>query len=260
MTTSPLISERHGAVLALQLNQLDNRNAIGAEMKVALAEQARRFCDDATLRCMLLTGTGDTFCAGGDLRNMTTDCSTVGTRERMALTHQAFQLLVAAEKPVIVAVNGAAVGGGLSLALIGDMVIASQDAYFMAGFPKVGVLPDVGVLYNLPRAVGMVQAKDILLTNRRIDADEAKAIGLVSRVLPQAGFFEAALALATQVAQGPSVSMGLAKALMNGGYKDSFPEFLLKESMAQAVVFGTQDFQEGNAAFREKRKPRFVGR
>lgn len=260
MTQQAILSERRGNVLVLQMNQLENRNAIGAEMKLALSEEALRFTQDPTLRCLLLTGMGDIFCAGGDLRNMTTDCRTVAVRERMALTHRAFQLLVGSEKPVITAVNGAAVGGGLSLALIGDIVIASADAYFMAGFPKVGVLPDVGVLYNLPRAVGMVQAKDILLTNRRIDANEAKAIGLVSRVLPQAGFLDAALAVATQVAEGPSVSMGLAKALMNGAHKDSFDEFLLKESLAQAVVFGTEDFMEGNTAFREKRKPRFQGR
>lgn len=254
-----ILSERHGGVLLLRLNSPGNRNAISAEMKQALLQEARRFTEDAALRCLLITGCDDIFCAGGDLRNMRTDCSTVGVRERMALTHACIKLLMACEKPVVTAVNGAAVGAGLSLALIGDVVLAREDAYFMAGFPKVGVLPDMGLLYTLPRAVGRVQASDILMTNRRIEAHEALAIGLSSRVLPAQGFQDAALAVAGQIADGPAVSLGLTKTLMAGALKDSFDEFLVKESLAQAVVFGTADFAEGQTAFVEKRRPRFMG-
>ncbi|MBO9513260.1 MAG: enoyl-CoA hydratase/isomerase family protein [Variovorax sp.] len=255
-----LIEEQHGSVLLLQLNSPGNRNAIGAEMKDALWRGAKRFVESEELRCLLITGCEGVFCAGGDLRSMRTDTRTVAVRQRMALTHASIKLLVNCEKPVITAVNGAAVGAGLSLALLGDIAIAREDAYFMAGFPKVGVLPDMGVLYTLPRAVGRMQANDLLMTNRRVEPQEAKAIGLVSRVLPAAGFLEAALQLAQQVAEGPPVSIGLGKALAAGAMKDSFDEFLQKESIAQAVVFGTEDFAEGQTAFVEKRRPRFRGR
>lgn len=260
MTQDSMVIEAAEGVLSVRMNAPHNRNAIGAEMKQALYAQARRFADDDSLRCMLLIGTDDIFCAGGDLRTMQNDRSTVGTRRRMAATHASIRLLMGCEKPVLTAVNGAAVGAGLSLSQIGDVVIAAEGAYFMAGFPNVGVLPDMGLLYNLPRAVGRVQANDLLLTNRRVDAAEALSLGLVSRVLPREGFQEAALALARRIAAGPAVPFGLAKALMASAGKDSFDEFLLKESLAQAVVFGTEDFVEGNAAFMAKRKPRFIGR
>ncbi len=260
MTQEPVVIEAAEGVLSVRMNALENRNAIGAEMKQALHAMAQRFAEDDSLRCLLLTGSEDIFCAGGDLRTMQSDRSTVGVRRRMALTHASIRVLMGCEKPVVTAVNGAAVGAGLSLALIGDVVVAAEGAYFMAGFPNVGVLPDMGLLYNLPRAVGRTQANDLLLTNRRVDAAEALALGLVSRVLPREGFHEAALALARRIAAGPSVPFGLAKVLMAGAGKDSFDEFLLKESLAQAVVFGTEDFVEGNAAFMAKRKPRFAGR
>jgi 2-(1,2-epoxy-1,2-dihydrophenyl)acetyl-CoA isomerase len=174
----------------------------------------------------------------------------------LATSHDLLRTLMETEKPVVTAINGAAVGAGLSLALAGDVIVAQSDAWFAAAFPKVGVLPDFGVLHNLPRAVGVTKAKDLLLTGRRVDAAEALDMGLVSRVLPAEGFDAAALKIATQLAEGPPVSMGLTKALMNAGLQD----FLPKESLAQAVVFSTDDFSEGLAAFQEKRSPKFTGK
>ena len=260
MSKEAIHSEVADGVLVLEMRMPEVRNAIGAEMKQALLDQARRFADDDSLKCMLLTGSEGVFCAGGDLRTMQDDRRTVSVRRRMAKTHASIRLLAECEKPIVTAVNGPAVGAGLSLSLFGDVVVAAEDAYFMAGFANVGVLPDMGLLYNLPRTVGRVQANDILLTNRRIEAQEALSLGLISRVLPREGFLQQALALAQRIAMGPTVSFGLARALMAGAYKDSFSEFLLKESMAQAVVFGTEDFAEGVTAFQEKRKPRFSGR
>ncbi|MBH1963434.1 MAG: enoyl-CoA hydratase/isomerase family protein [Comamonadaceae bacterium] len=260
MDKEAIRSEVADGVLVLEMCMPEVRNAIGAEMKQALLDQARRFADDDSLKCLLLTGSEGVFCAGGDLRTMQDDRRTVSVRRRMAKTHASIRLLAECEKPIVTAVNGPAVGAGLSLSLFGDVVVAAEDAYFMAGFANVGVLPDMGLLYNLPRTVGRVQANDLLLTNRRIEAQEALSLGLVSRVLPREGFLQQALALAQRIAMGPTVSFGLARALMAGAYKDSFGEFLLKESMAQAVVFGTEDFAEGVTAFQEKRKPRFSGR
>jgi 2-(1,2-epoxy-1,2-dihydrophenyl)acetyl-CoA isomerase len=170
------------------------------------------------------------------------------------------KLLNNCEKPVIAAVNGSAIGAGMALAVCGDIVVAADDAFFISGFPRVGVLPDTGILYSLPRAVGMTQAKDILMTNRRIDAQEALRIGMVSRVLPRASFDAEVRKLATEVANGPTVAFGLAKSILNNSHRDNLDDLLAKESLGQVVAFGSDDFAEGVLAFQEKRTPEFKGR
>lgn len=260
MSKEPLIVETRGPVAIWRLNNPEIRNPFTAELKMSLAENAARFVADDAMRAVVITGSDECFCAGGDLRNMDVDRRTVAVRQRLKLTHGWMKILVNSEKPVIMAVNGAAVGAGVSFALTGDIVVASDRAFFMSGFPKVGVLPDLAVLYNLPRAIGLPQAKDFLMTNRRVDAQTALSMGMVSRVYPHEELLEGAVALATEIAEGPGVSIGLTKSLLNLSQNDSLEAFLLREETAQAVVFGTEDFAEGNLAFREKRKPVFKGR
>lgn len=252
--------ERHGGVLKVAMDRVASRNALDAQMKDALQAAVETFCTDAALRCLVITGSERVFCAGGDLRTLSDERRPTEVRQRMAQMHGIAKRLTTCEKPVITAINGAAVGAGFGLALLGDVVVAAEDAFFMAGFPKVGAVPDAGVIYHLPRAVGMVQAKDILLTNRRVGAAEALAIGLVSRVLPKESFHADVLTLAAQLASGPAVSLGLTKALLNHSHRDGIEDFLTREQLAQAVAFGTDDFAEGNRAFMEKREPRFNGR
>jgi 2-(1,2-epoxy-1,2-dihydrophenyl)acetyl-CoA isomerase len=257
--TDAIIVEQRGPVQIWRLNQPDTRNAISPEIRAQLATLALAYAADTQSRSLVITGTDKYFCAGGDIRSMTSGRGTVAVRTRMMGHYEWLRVLVNSEKPVITAVNGAAAGAGFSLALIGDVIIASDAAYFVAGFPAVGTVPDLSLLYHLPRATGLPVAKDLLLTNRRIDAAEALALGIVSRVVPHATLSEKAIEAATQIASGPAISLGLTKTLLNQSLEDSFESFLVKEGMAQAIAFGTDDFIEGNTAFKEKRKPVFKG-
>lgn len=261
LTTDDCLSVRQEeGVLIASMTAVANRNALSADMKAGLLKVASTYLEDARLRCLVITGSADVFCAGGDLRTMAANRNPQAVRARLAQIHQFARLLTACEKPVVMAVNGAAVGAGLSLALLGDLVVASDAAYFMPGFSKVGVLPDLGLLHRLPKAVGMPLTKDMLLTNRRLQAHEALACGLVSRVYAADSFHENVMAMARDLARGPTVSMGLAKTLLDAAWRESLDTYLDREALAQAAVFGSEDFAEGNRAFLEKRPPVFTGR
>lgn len=258
--TDALVVEKRGGVALWRINQPELRNPLSLETKRALAEAARELKADPSLKVAVLTGTGKAFCAGGDLRSMDTDNGPVATRERLAETHAIIEILVALDKPLITAVNGIAAGAGVALAALGDIIVASEAARFTSGFPKVGVMPDCGIMYTLPKLIGMARAKDFLMTVRSYDAAEAERIGLVSRVLPEAGFLDAVMEIARGIAEGPGVSIGLTKEIMNASVNDTWATFLLRESTGQAVTFGSRDFREGVQAFRDKRTPRFESR
>ena len=261
MSDGPAILIETGADVTLwRLNRPAARNAISPEMKAALTAGAEAFRDDPAQRVLVITGSGGTFCAGGDLATMDAAAGPVATRERLATTHAFVRLLSDVEKPVITAVNGPAVGAGTALALLGDIVIAGKGAFFQAGFPRIGALPDMGLLHTLPRALGLPRAMDFILTDRRVEAEEALAIGLASRIVPDAELEDTVRSIAERLAQGPGVSLGLSKRLMQLGLTETLDSFLTRESTGQAVAFGTEDFAEGLAAFRDKRRPRFAGR
>jgi 2-(1,2-epoxy-1,2-dihydrophenyl)acetyl-CoA isomerase len=182
-------------------------------------------------------------------------------RSRMQNSHGRFiSRLLKAEKPVITAVNGAAAGAGFSLALLGDIILASKSAYFLTAFSRLGACPDLGLLATLPRAIGMARAKDILLTSRKITADEAWQMGLVSRVVEPAALLDTAMETAEALAAAPTVTIGLIKRMLLRAYDTSIDEFLDQEAFAQAIAQSTEDFVEGVEAFRGKRKPQFKGR
>lgn len=250
-----VLFDRHEDVVVVRLNSPATRNALEPRVKQKLESGIPELLDDPTVRCIVVTGTGDAFCAGGDINNMG-ERDAPSVRKRMQATHSWARRLLTAEKPVVAAVNGAAAGAGFSLALLCDIVLVSDKAYFRAAFPGLGAAPDLGLALTLPRAIGSSRAKDILLTNRRIEAAEAAAIGIARRVVPAADLTEEAMRLARELAAGPATSLGLTKMLLNNAY-GPIEEFFTVEAFAQGVAFGSREFAEGVAAFLQKRKADF---
>ena len=250
-----VIVERREDIALLRLNQPQTMNALSPAIKQGLEMAVPQLMADSAVRCIVITGTDKAFCAGGDISNMA-DRSAPSVRARMHPSHGWVKLLLTGEKPVIAAVNGAAAGAGFSLAMMCDFVILADTAYFKAGFPGLGAAPDLGLALTLPRAIGMLRAKDILMTNRRVGAEEAVTMGMATRVVPSAALLDEALALAQSLAAGPATSLGLTKHLLNQAYAP-IAEFLSQEAMTQAIAFGSEEFGEGVAAFLGKRKPQF---
>jgi len=251
--------ERNGAVATLVLNEPRSMNAMSAGIKAGIEDNLPGLLADPLVRAIVITGTGKAFCAGGDIRSMD-DRGTLSVKTRMTRSYRWLIPLLTADKPIICAVNGAAAGAGLSLALTGDIILASRDARFKAGFPGLGAAADLGLAYTLPRAIGYQRASDILLTNREVSADEAHAMGLVARLTDPEALMATAMETARALAAGPTVSLALTKRLMRRAYELPIEGFLEFEAMSQVVAFGSEDFDEGVAAFKGKRKPDFRGR
>ena len=253
-----MIVERHGPVALLRMNEPRTLNALSGPLKQGFIEAVPQITTDPSVRAIVLTGEGRAFCAGGDIRSMD-QRETVAVRRRMQTTHDWVQRLLTCEKPILTAVNGVAAGAGFSLALFGDIVCAADDATFKAGFPGLGAAPDLAIAYFLPRAVGATRAKDILLTNEVVPAARGYEMGFVSRLFPADQLLERTMELATQVANGPTVSLGLTKRLVARAHELPLEAFLEQEAYAQMTAFGSADFDEGVKAFREKRKAAFRG-
>lgn len=249
--------EKHGAVTVFRMKDPASRNALSFEMKQGFIQNIPAFLADDSARCLVITGSEGVFCAGGDIRTMTGDRTATTIRKRMASSHDWLLDLMRCEKPIITAVGGPAVGAGLSIALLGDIIVSADNAYFMGGFSKLGAAPDLALAYTLTRAVGAQRAKDILLTSRKVLPDEALAMGMVARVVPADQLEAQAMEIAQQLAAGPSVSLGLTKRLVDSAFR-SPTEFLEIEAFAQATAFGSAEFDEGVKAFLGKRKPEFA--
>lgn len=253
-----MIVERHGAVVVLRMNEPRTLNALSGGLKRAFIETVPQITSDPAVRAIVLTGEGRAFCAGGDLRSMD-QREPVAVRRRMQATHDWVQKLLTCEKPILTAVNGVAAGAGFSMALFGDIVCAAEDATFKAGFPGIGAAPDLAIAYVLPRCVGAIRAKDILLTNETISAARAHEMGFVSRLFPAASLLERTLELAARIADGPTVAHGLTKRLVARAHELPLEAFLEQEAYAQMTAFASADFDEGVRAFKEKRKAGFSG-
>jgi 2-(1,2-epoxy-1,2-dihydrophenyl)acetyl-CoA isomerase len=249
-------------VATLTLNRPQALNAFSAQMQRELAAVIALIADDSAVRAVILTGAGRAFCAGGDIGEMAEIAQPVpltGRNKLHRMLTTVLMPLVRLEKPVIAAVNGAAIGAGMNLALATDITLVSDAATFSQIFVKVGLVPDTGGLYLLTRLIGLNRAKELCFTGRMLGALEALELGLVNRVVPAAELMPAARALARELADGATAAIGLTKSLLNMASTASMEELAEFEAYALAIVLSTEDHREGIRAFREKRKPLFRG-
>ncbi len=261
--TVPLRVERpdEGVVL-LTLDLPDRRNAMTEELTSAWAAAVEQLRGDRTVRCVVVTGAGKSFCAGGDLGWLQAepDATVDALRDRMMPFYRTWLSLRSLDVPSIAAVNGAAVGAGGALALSADIRYAGAAARFTVPFGQLGMHAGMATTWLLPEVVGLAAARELLLTGRVCDAGEMLRLGLVSAVYPDADLLDAALAHAREVASAAPVAARLHKVALSDGGHASFEQALQWEAVAQPVTLATADLQEGLRAKLEKRPAVFTGR
>lgn len=247
-------------MLTVTLNRPDLLNAINEQMAAELNDAVGFAGRAAEVRCVVLIGAGRGFCSGQDLRDRagTTGIS-YGELLRARLNPIVLGLR-ALEKPVIAAVNGVAAGAGCSLALAADLRIASDRASFALSFSRIGLIPDGGATFFLPRLIGTARSLEIAFSGEAVEAAEALRLGLVNRVVPHDDLPASAFQLARRLAAGPTRALGLTKRAVNVGLCASLEAALENEAHLQEIAGHTADHGEGLAAFLEKRRPRFEGR
>jgi 2-(1,2-epoxy-1,2-dihydrophenyl)acetyl-CoA isomerase len=253
-----LVIEQDNGLAILRLNRPERLNALSPGILRRMETEVPRLVAAPEVRAIMITGKGRAFCAGGDVGGMGGPQDAEITLAGMRAYHSWLKALWTSEKLVITAINGAAAGGGFGLAMIGDLVVASEGAFFKAAFTSLGAAADYGLAFTLPRVVGSQQAAEILFCDRRIGAQEALRIGLVSRVFPADTFAEDALEFARAVSRSSRAAQ-LTKRLLRLNETDAFSRFLEVEARTQAEAFQSRDFLEGVAAFRENRPPVFHG-
>ena len=245
----------------LVLDLPDMRNAMSDEMTESWVRAVDHLAGDTDLRAVVVTGEGSAFCAGGNTSWLAgePDASVDRLRSRMLPFYRAWLSIRRLEVPTIAAINGPAVGAGLALALACDIRYAARGARMGVPFVRLGMHPGMATTYLLPDVVGPAAARDLLLTGRLVDADEALGLGLVSRVLDPEGFREQVLATAAEIAATAPIATKLTKTALARGHA-SIDACLDWEALAQPVTLATADLQEGIRAAQEKRAPAFEGR
>jgi 2-(1,2-epoxy-1,2-dihydrophenyl)acetyl-CoA isomerase len=257
-----LVFEVKDGVGLIRLNRPDDGNVITLEMAAELLEVVSRCDEDSGVRAVVLTGSGKMFCAGGDLKAFAAqgEGASLYMKQATQAFHAAISRLNWMDAPVIAAINGTAAGGGLSLALATDIAIAAQSAKFTMAYTRIGLVPDGAATYFLARLVGLRRAKEMVLLNPVLSAQQALEWGLINQVVADDLVLPTALGIAQQLAKGPTRALGLAKRLILSGATESLESQMAKESRGIAAMVASADGQEGIAAFLGKRLPEFSGK
>ena len=257
MSYDSILVKKEEKVATITLNRPQSLNFLdpimAGDLERALGDAER----DESVGAVVIAGAGRAFSAGGDVKFMKEDHTAYEFYQRMEYITRFIWTMISLPKPIIASVNGPAVGGGCSIALAADMILASETATFAEVFVRIGLIPDCGGIFLLSRRIGLTRAKDLVLTGRTIDAREAERMGMINRVVPAEALQEETRKMALELSNGPTMAMGIAKRLLNQSYESDFDTLLRLENSHQALLRLTEDHREGVKAFFEKRKPEF---
>lgn len=264
MTTTDIVLQHlEDGLLTITMNRPERRNALNAELTKGLVEAGRRAAEDTAVRAVLLKGAGGTFCVGGDVKSMAESKAQLGFEARVSTLRERMEvsrILHQMQKPVVAQIDGAAAGAGLSMALACDLRVAAESAKITTAFAKVGLSGDYGGTYFLTQLLGSAKARELYLTSPVLSAREALALGMVTKVVPDAEVDAAARELALSLAQGPTVTLGYIKRNINNAETLSLEACFDAEAIHHSRCAETADHKEAAQAFVEKRKPNFAGR
>lgn len=265
MAYETILTEQDGAVLTITLNRPDKLNAATDELLKELIDAFKQAGRDESVRAIVLTGAGRGFCAGQDLASVQArvpdEKGSLGYGEHLRHTYnELVERMRTIEKPIIAAVNGVAAGAGMSLVMACDLRLAAESASFLQAFVKIGLVPDTGSTWFLQRLIGQARALDMMLTGRRISAQQAEAWGLINRVVPDDRLMEETRTLAQEMAALPTKAIGYIKRAVNFAAASTLEAALDYEADLQELAGRTEDHKEGVAAFLAKRTPEYKGR
>jgi 2-(1,2-epoxy-1,2-dihydrophenyl)acetyl-CoA isomerase len=255
---SSILFEIKDAVATITLNRPDKYNAFNREMALLMQEKLDE-CKAKEVRCVLITGFGKAFCSGQDLEEVVDPngpkIDTIVGEHYNPIITRIRQL----QKPVVAAVNGVAAGAGANIALACDIVIATQSSSFIQAFSKIGLIPDSGGTFFLPRLVGWQRASALMMLGDKVSAEEAERIGMIYKAFPNESFEEETKKIVTTLANMPTKGLALTKQLLDNSFYNDMEEQLQDEEIYQQRAGSTKDYKEGVQAFLEKRKPNFIG-
>lgn len=256
---SSILIEIKEKIALIRLNRPEKYNAFNREMALTLQLQLDNCGSNENVSVILITGNGKAFCAGQDLGELLGDGPPGFDVILSEHYNPLIQKIRSLNKPVVCAVNGVAAGAGANLAICGDVVVAAQSASFVQAFSKIGLVPDSGGTFTLPRLIGFQKASALMMLGDKLSAGEAERIGMVYKVFPDDIFMEESMSIARRLAMMPAKALAFTKQALNASLTNSLEEQLVLEDRLQTAAANTKDFKEGIAAFTEKRNPVFKG-
>lgn len=257
---SSIISEIKNGVAVLTLNRPDKFNSFNREMALLLQQKLDECAENEAVRCVYIIGSGKAFCAGQDIGELVGD-NAIGLDKILSEHYNPIVMRIRnLKKPVVAAVNGVAAGAGANIALCCDIVLGAESASFIQAFSKIGLVPDSGGTFFLPRLIGFQKASALMMLGDKVDAAEAEKMGMVYKIFSDESFVAESLQVAETLAKMPTKALAGIKKLLNNSFNSNWSEQLFLEDAAQQKAAKTEDYAEGIAAFLEKRKAEFKGR